>query len=66
MLVAGHEFVSGKCFRTIREDGGVLNESVVGQSTIGDENGRSRTDIKVDDRTMFGMKSFEKRFEFRE
>jgi len=27
-----------------------------------DENGRSRTDMDSDDRTMFGMESFEKRF----
>lgn len=66
VLVAGHEFVSGKCFWTIRENGGVLNESVVGQSTIGYENGRSRTDIKIDDRTMFGMERFKKRFELGE
>jgi len=36
----------------------------VGQSTVSDENGRSRTDIKTGDMTMFGMESFEKRFEF--
>jgi len=29
---------------------------------VGDENGRSRTDMDSDDRTMFGMESFENRF----
>lgn len=36
-----------------------MNKSVVSERTVGDENGRSRTDSESDDRTIFGVEGFE-------
>ncbi|PNX58186.1 hypothetical protein L195_g050857 [Trifolium pratense] len=60
MLVAGINFAGGKSFGTIGENRGVLNESMMSNGMVGDENCRSRTDSKSDDRTIFGVEGFEK------
>lgn len=66
MLVTGDKFSGGECFGTIGEDGGVMNESMVGDITVGDENGGSRTDSESDDGTVFVVEGFEIRFELGE
>lgn len=64
VLITGCDLTGGVGGGTRREDGAVLDEGLVGERSIGDENGRTRADGKSDDGTILGMETSKDRNEF--
>lgn len=64
MLVTVDDLTGSQGIGTVAEDGAVLNKGLVGEGSVGDEDGRKEADGEGNDGTVFGVKTKEKRLEF--